>query len=64
MQVLGGLALIGSVGLCALVLLHGLANTLDTLAWRIHRAARSLREMHARRAAVLNERWVRELERN
>jgi hypothetical protein len=41
---------------------HGYANTADHLAWLIHRHAKQVRARHRARAAVVSERWVRELE--
>ncbi len=41
---------------------HGYANSIDQLAWWLHRHAGHVRELHGRREAVVRERWVRELE--
>lgn len=41
---------------------QGYANAVDSLAYKLHRHARGVRKLHAERAAVVNERWVRELE--
>ena len=43
--------------------LHGTANTIDWIALRLHDFAKSMREMHARRTAEVNQRWMRSLER-
>jgi hypothetical protein len=42
---------------------HGYANTVDQLSWWLHKHAVHVRGLHGRRAAVVQERWVRELER-
>lgn len=36
---------------------HGYANTVEWLAWRLRRHARSVRRMHVAREAVLKQRW-------
>lgn len=41
---------------------HGYANTVEHVSWYLHRHARATRERHERRAHVVAERWVRELE--
>ena len=58
----GIVALACLVFLCS-CLLHGLANTLDYLALKIHRAASSLRGMQRRRSNQMEETWIREIER-
>lgn len=63
MQVLTRFATLGALAFACAALLHGLANTLDWVAYRVHRIARALREMQAVRSAQMNERWIRELER-
>lgn len=44
------------------VVSHGYANTIDSVAYWLHRHARGVREMHARRAGQIQTKWVRELE--
>ena len=41
---------------------HGYANTIDQLAWWLHQHAKRTRAMHAARARLVAERWVKELE--
>ena len=41
---------------------HGYANTVDHLSWMLHKHAKGVRSRHRARQAVVNERWVRELE--
>ena len=48
------------VGVCLVG--HGYANSIDQLSWWLHRHAEHVRGLHERRAAVVRERWVRELE--
>lgn len=55
-------SLVALIALGAVCLLHGTANTLDTCAYRLHRAARLLRESQEARKLVVTSRWVRELE--
>ena len=42
--------------------LHGLWNTIDHLAWKVHVFAVSMRSMQDRRTKEVTERWVRTLE--
>ncbi len=62
MQIVGAALATGAVGLGCAVFLHGTANTIDWVAWKLHRAAGAIRDLHERRTAVMSERWVRELE--
>ena len=64
MQIVGAALVTGAVGLACLTFLHGLANTIDTVAYRLHRTAGAIREMHGKRSAVMSERWIREIERS
>lgn len=48
------------VGVCLVG--HGYVNTVEQLSWWLHRHAGHVRELHGKRAAVVRERWVRELE--
>ncbi len=41
---------------------HGYANTVDHVAYILHKHAEKMRQMHSRRKAVISERWVRSLE--
>ena len=41
---------------------HGYVNLVEYIAWRMKVHARKVRAMHQRRAAVMNNRWVDELE--
>lgn len=41
---------------------HGYSNTVDHLAYLLHRHAEKMRGIHDRRRAVVQERWVRCLE--
>jgi len=43
---------------------HGYINTVEWIAWKLKVHARKVRIMHQRRAAVMNERWVGDLETN
>ena len=63
MQVITGFALLGALWFGVHALLWGLANTLDTLALGLHRAAESLRRSQTRRTRELSQRWVTSLER-
>ena len=62
MQVVTGLATLGTIALAGAVVTHGLANTIDWCAWKLHRAAVSLRRMQDARTKEIVARWVRELE--
>lgn len=42
---------------------HGYANTVDHLAYLLHKHAERMRGIHDRRRAVVQERWVKCLER-
>jgi hypothetical protein len=42
--------------------LHGTANTIDSLAYELHRLAKRIRALHSKRTALVSERWVREIE--
>lgn len=48
------------VGVCLVG--HGYANSIDQLSWWLHQHAAHVRGLHERRAAVVRERWVGELE--
>ena len=63
MQVIGGLASLGAAAAVCLVMIHGTANVLKDIAWRIYRVGRALEDTHEARTAVVNERWMREIER-
>ena len=39
---------------------HGYANTVEWLAWRLRRHARSVRKMHVAREAELRELWEKD----
>ncbi len=43
-------------------LAHGYSNTVESVALALRRHARSMRQLHARRAATVSEAWVKELE--
>jgi len=63
MQLITGFALLGALWLGVHALLWGLANTLDSIALGLHRAAESLRRSQTRRTRSLEAEWVRMLER-
>lgn len=41
---------------------HGYANSVDHVAYLLHRHAEKMRGIHDRRRAIVNERWVKCLE--
>ena len=43
---------------------HGYSNTIDHWAYILHRHAVRMRQMHGRRSAVVQQRWVEDLERH
>jgi hypothetical protein len=61
-QIVGAALATGAVGVACAVFLHGLWNTIDWVAWKLHRIASTGREMHRRRSEVMSEKWVRALE--
>ena len=42
---------------------HGSANTIDQLAWWLHRWAVNHRQMVRQRESFMTSRWIRELEK-
>ena len=63
MQVITGLSVLAGLWFGVHALLWGLANTLDSIALGLHRAAESLRRSQTRRTRELSQRWVTSLER-
>ena len=41
---------------------HGYVNSVDTVAYWLHQHARRTREMHERRAAVVQKQWIQAIE--
>ena len=62
MTVLIVVSLLAACYAAILLYARGYANALDSLALRLHRHARRVRQMHERRQQAIFEAWQRELE--
>ena len=54
------LAMGGALWMAAVVG-HGYVNTVEWIAWRLRCHARRVRQMHQKQAAVMDDRWAREM---
>ena len=63
MQIVGAAIATGAIGVACAVVLHGAANTIDWCAWKLHRLACSIRDMHERQDAIMAQRWDAEVGR-
>jgi hypothetical protein len=61
-QVIVSVVLMLAAWLLVCLIGHGYANTVDHVAYLLHRHAEKVRQMHDRRKAIVAERWVRCLE--
>lgn len=61
MQILAGIMVMGATVFVLFCHAHGYPNTIDAIAFRLHRHARSMRRMHAEREITISRRWVNTL---
>ena len=60
MTILIGALVVLACWLAIVAVGHGYANTVEWLAWRLRRHARSVRKMHVAREAELRELWEKD----
>ncbi len=57
MQIVEGFLTLGVLAALCTCLLHGAANTLESISWWFYSQAAKLRAMHAARTEVVRQRW-------
>jgi len=61
MIVLLGFGILLAAWLLVILFGHGYVNTVEWIAWRLRVHARRVRTMHRKQAAIMDDRWTKEM---